>query len=51
MFQVDSEKYALNCNPKTDKLPWIIKDKKFVSSVCRRTPRDFINCDLFKLPC
>lgn len=48
---VDSEMYAPNCNPKFDKIPWIIKDKNFIFSLCRRTPRDFINCDLFKLPC
>lgn len=51
MFQVESEKYEVNCNPKFDKIPWIIKDKKFIFSMYRRTPRDFINCDLFKLPC
>ncbi|XP_060829597.1 NADH dehydrogenase [ubiquinone] 1 alpha subcomplex subunit 10, mitochondrial [Bombus pascuorum] len=51
LSKVDSEKYAHNCNPKRNKLPWIIKDKNFKMSMCRRTPRDFINCDLFKLPC
>lgn len=51
MFQIDSEKYAYNCNKKLGKVPWIVKDKKFIFSLARRTPRDFINCDLFKLPC
>ncbi|XP_071873626.1 NADH dehydrogenase (ubiquinone) subunit ND-42 [Bombus fervidus] len=51
LSKVDTEKYATNCNPKRDKIPWIMKDRNFEFSICRRTPRDFINCDLFKLPC
>ena len=51
LSEIESEKYAPKCNPKLDKVPWIIKEKNFILSACRRTPRDFINCDLFKLPC
>ncbi|XP_068986231.1 NADH dehydrogenase [ubiquinone] 1 alpha subcomplex subunit 10, mitochondrial [Bombus flavifrons] len=51
LSEIESEKYAYNCNKKLGKVPWILKDKNFIFSISRRTPRDFINCDLFKLPC
>lgn len=51
MFQVDSEKYQPGYNPHYDKIPWITKNESPISSIYRRTPQDFVNCDLFKLPC
>ncbi|KAK1123474.1 hypothetical protein K0M31_008181 [Melipona bicolor] len=48
--KVDTEKYQYEYNPKYKKVPWFTKDKDMVFSLYRRTPRDFVNCDLFKLP-
>lgn len=45
---VNSEKYQPGCNPYYDKIPWITKKQSPLFCIYRRTPRDFVNCDLFK---